>query len=111
MSQMKRIRFEAGDLKDWTSFFDASAQKFGFQAKAGRNKDAWLECMEDLDTRSEPLVRSGEFVLIDFAGRFIDRNVDRDVEVFLVSGAAHVNGARTANGERPYLICAERNAR
>ncbi len=110
MSQMAHVRFKRGELSDWSAFYEASARRFGFHPTFGRNKEAWIECMEELDTRSDPLVRKGAFVLIEYVGRYTDRNVDRDVEAFLIAGAARINGTRLADGELPYLICAERGA-
>src|SRR5262245_24250664 len=40
---------DATAITDWASFHDASRAAFGFPDFYGRNMDAWIDCLTDLD--------------------------------------------------------------
>ena len=45
----KEIELDASKIVDWPSFHATFADTFGFPAFYGRNMDAWIDCMTDLD--------------------------------------------------------------
>lgn len=46
---MKRIRLETAPIIDKASFHHECASLFGFPDFYGRNMDAWIDCMSDLE--------------------------------------------------------------
>lgn len=45
----KNVFIDAQRITDWDSFHDRFAETFGFPSFYGRNMDAWVDCMSDLD--------------------------------------------------------------
>lgn len=43
------VRVPATRIEDWDSFHDVFAELFGFPEFYGRNMNAWIDCMSDLD--------------------------------------------------------------
>ena len=46
---MTLVRIDGSRIRDWESFHDAFVESFGFFSGYGRNMDAWIDCMTDLD--------------------------------------------------------------
>jgi RNAse (barnase) inhibitor barstar len=47
--KFKEIAIDASDIRDWPSFHSTFATALGFPEFYGRNMDAWIDCMTDLD--------------------------------------------------------------
>ncbi len=45
----KEVEIDASEILDWPSFHSVFAKAFGFPAFYGRNMNAWIDCMTDLD--------------------------------------------------------------
>src|SRR5690349_13412891 len=45
----KEVVIDASEIVDWPSFHSLFAKAFGFPVFYGRNMDAWIDCMTDLD--------------------------------------------------------------
>lgn len=106
------VRIDAGQIVDWDSFHTAFASAFGFPAFYGRNMNAWIDCLTDLDRPDAGMtavhVRPGECLSL-----VIDRAPDfkhRCPELFsvLVECAAFVNWRRIEMGHAPVLALAFR---
>jgi len=46
---MAVVRIDASRIKDWETFHNIFAEKFGFPDFYGRNMEAWIDCMSYLD--------------------------------------------------------------
>ena len=46
---MKTIRIDCSQIRDRDSFHDRFAETFGFPAFYGRNMDAWIDCLTNID--------------------------------------------------------------
>lgn len=44
------VDIPAHEITDWDSFHDVFKRVFGFPDFYGRNMDAWIDCMTDLDS-------------------------------------------------------------
>jgi hypothetical protein len=44
------LRLDCGRITDWSSFHTVFAEVFGFPDFYGRNMNAWIDCMGDVDT-------------------------------------------------------------
>lgn len=109
--EIVRVRLKGAALRDWDSFWNASAEVFRFGSNFGRNKDAWHECMADLDhpvrdDGSAPFPKDA-LVLIEYPGRAVDRTVSKEIVAFLLQGCAQVNSERELEGETSMLMCLE----
>jgi RNAse (barnase) inhibitor barstar len=92
---------------DRDSFHAAFASAFGFPNWYGRNMDAWIDCMTNLDDPgrklSRVLVTPGEVVTLqldhvkDFSTRL------PDLYASIIEGAAFVNWRRLDKG-RPSIL-------
>jgi len=45
----KEVAIDASEILDWPSFHSVFAKAFGFPNFYGRNMNAWIDCMTDLD--------------------------------------------------------------
>ena len=48
---IKKVRINADLITDWDSFHDIFKINFGFPDFYGRNMDAWIDCMTDIDDK------------------------------------------------------------
>lgn len=101
------VTIPADEITDWDSFHDVFKRVFGFPDFYGRNMNAWIDCMGDLDDPGTGMVKLtvkvGELVAIR-----IDDAADleqRCPEQFraLMECAASVNSRRTEIRQRPVL--------
>lgn len=102
---MKTVHVDASEIKDWPSFFDAFAKAFGFPQFFGRNIDAWIDCMTNLDEEfSEVRVAPGELLCIalDNAADFKARCPEQFAA--FVECSAFVNWRRLEIGESAILV-------
>lgn len=93
---MKTIRIDCRKIKDEASFHDVFAEACGFPDDYGRNLDAWIDCMGDLDPDSD---------LVVIQLNHIDRFAERCPWLFqaINNGAAFVNWRQVERG-RPALL-------
>jgi RNAse (barnase) inhibitor barstar len=102
---MKHVHINGAEIKDWETFFDVFAQAFGFPVFFGRNMNAWIDCLTNLDEEFNAVqVQPGELVCICFdnATDFKSRCPEQ-YEAF-VECAAFVNWRRIEIGEPPILV-------
>jgi hypothetical protein len=104
------VRIDASDIVDSDSFHTVFASAFGFPAFYGRNMNAWIDCLTDLDDPGTGMtsvhVQPGECLSL-----VIDRAQDfksRCPELFsaLLECAAFVNWRRVDMGRSPVLALA-----
>ena len=51
------VRIDARRITDWDAFHDVFAEAFGFPDFYGRNDNAWIDCMGDLDVPEAGMTR------------------------------------------------------
>lgn len=101
------VAIPADRIVDWDTFHDAFQSVLEFPEFYGRNMDAWIDCMGNLDEPRSELtklkVRSGELVAlrIDAAAGFEQRCPEQYRA--LVECSAFVNYRRTEAGREPIL--------
>ena len=89
------LHIDANPIVDWPSFHDVFAEAFGFPDFYGRNMDAWIDCLSDLDKPDSGMttvhVAPGQVLalVIDHAAEFKDRCPEQFSA--LVECAAFVN--------------------
>ncbi|WP_306016584.1 barstar family protein [Oceanicaulis sp. MMSF_3324] len=100
------IRFASNELRDWASFHEACAKKFGFPDYYGRNRDAWIDCMrgDELAPGNPADDASIDILLVEFPNTHGVSGEMKDVCEFLYSGFASVNDYRRKVGCRPLFV-------
>ena len=102
---MKIVHVDGAKIKDWETFFDEFASAFGFPDFFGRNMDAWIDCMTNLDEEFNAVhVEPGQLVclVLDAAAEFKGRCPEQFQA--LVECAAFVNWRRLEIGEPAILV-------
>jgi hypothetical protein len=101
------VRIDVSGIRDWNSFHDAFQKVFGYPRFYGRNMNAWIDCMTDLDDPGTGMTSvhappGGVVALqIDGAGEFMRRCPEQYAA--LVECSAFVNWRRMEQGEPPVL--------
>lgn len=99
---MPILRLNLGRITDWDSFHDVFAETFGFPAFYGRNMNAWIDCMGNVDSpeagMSTITIKPGEVLTLHLDG--VDEFSTRCPELYahLVECTASVNWNRTSQG-------------
>ncbi|MCT4629218.1 barstar family protein [Winogradskyella sp.] len=57
---MKVVEINLKDISSWSDFHDVFEKRFNFPDYYGRNLDAWIDCMDDVLSKSE------DMLLLDF---------------------------------------------
>lgn len=102
---MKTVRIDGASINDWPSFFDEFSRTFGFPDFFGRNMDAWIDCMTNLDDEfNEVRVQPGELVCIALDGAAdLKTRCPEQFQAF-VECSAFVNWRRLEIGEPAILV-------
>lgn len=104
---MVRVRLNSSEITSWDSFHDQFARGFGFFAGYGRNMNAWIDCMSDLDDPSSAMLAvhgdRDNPVLLEIAHteEFAERCPDMLAN--LIECSAFVNRRFVDNGGAPIL--------
>ncbi|MHB8168990.1 MAG: barstar family protein [Thermoleophilia bacterium] len=105
---MKRITIDLDKIRDKESFHDVFAETFGFLEGYGRNMDAWIDCMTNLD---EPLAglskitcEKGDYFVLELNN--IKQFHKRCPNLFddIIECSAFVNWRRLERGNLPLLM-------
>jgi Barstar (barnase inhibitor) len=107
---MHTVTLDGDRITDWHSFHAVSAETFGFPEFYGRNMNAWIDCMTDVDDTNAGMtsvrVAPGEVltIIITNATAFALRCPEQFSA--LVDAAAFVNWRRVELGETAVLALA-----
>jgi hypothetical protein len=112
MANTTLVEVDCRRIRDWDSFHAVFAEVFGFPATYGRNMNAWIDCMTDLDDADTGMcgvsVEPGGAVVLqlehvdDFAARCPEQYVA------LLDSAAFVNWRRIEQGQTAVLTLSYR---
>ncbi|WP_170849254.1 barstar family protein [Azotobacter beijerinckii] len=104
------IRVDADQITDRESFHDLFARAFGFPDFYGRNMDAWIDCIADLDDPSAGMtsvhVQAGSTLTLVVENAASFKRRCPDLYMAIVECAAFVNWRRVEIGEPPVLTLA-----
>jgi hypothetical protein len=102
-----RVRLDLSEVTGWESFFDLFAAELGFPDFFGRNMNAWIDCMTNLDSPEAGMtsvhVPRGQFLVLELEGVSEFRRRCPDQYAALVESAAFVNWRRLEKGEPAVL--------
>ena len=101
------VTIDTAAIHDWSTFHDTFLKSFGFPEFYGRNMDAWIDCMTNLDDPESGMTTvhapSGGIVVLQLedAADFMHRCPEQYAVV--VECSAFVNWRRMERGEPPVL--------
>lgn len=101
------VRINSDEITDWPSFHALFQRAFGFPGFYGKNINAWIDCMGDLDHLREGMtslcVNKGQLVVLEVhrAASFAARCPDQYRT--LIEACAFVNTNRQMCGEPAIL--------
>ena len=108
MQNVTVVNIDLDRITDWDSFHAVFAEAMGFPAFYGRNMDAWIDCMTDLDVPETGMARvyappDGAVVL---NLRHVTEFVKRCPEQYeaIIDCSAFVNYRRSQDGDDPVLF-------
>lgn len=101
------VTLPASQIHDWDTFHKIFQDTFGFPDFYGRNMDAWIDCMTDLDDPSDGMsrvkVQPGEMVVIQIPDADALKRRCSELYDAILEGAAFVNYRRVESGDAPVL--------
>ena len=101
----KTVRIDCTQITDWASFHDVFAEAFGFPDFYGRNVDAWIDCMTNLDEEFSTFrVESGEILTLQLDNAKTLKKNAPELLTDLLEMSAFVNWRRIEVGEPPVLL-------
>jgi RNAse (barnase) inhibitor barstar len=97
-------RIETKKITDWASFHSVFAETLGFPNFYGKNMDAWIDCMTNIDDgMTRFTVTPGELFHLEIADtKDLAKRLPEIFQV-LIEDAAFVNWRRVEVGEPPIL--------
>jgi RNAse (barnase) inhibitor barstar len=106
--QIPSVRINATKILNWKAFHSYFQREFGFPEFYGRNMNAWIDCMGDLDKPENGMTRititKGEFLVLRITHVEELKNKAMDIYLALVECSAFVNRSRMETGELPLII-------
>jgi RNAse (barnase) inhibitor barstar len=101
------VEIDLGKVRDKESFHTAFQEAMGFPSFYGRNRDAWIDCMTNVDAPSVGLstvhVDQGDFLVLQLKNIKAFRRENPELYDNLVADAAFVNWRRIRAGGSPIL--------
>jgi RNAse (barnase) inhibitor barstar len=104
---MKIVTINTDEISDWDSFHDLFSNKFGFPDFYGRNMDAWIDCMESLDSPEDGMtsihVETGETLILELENVSSLSKRNKEIYDAIIECSAFVNYTKIDLGENPVL--------
>lgn len=105
---MQKTILVDGDLiTDWESFHSLFARLLGFPDFYGRNMNAWIDCMSDLDDPNSGMTKvtlvPGEILILQVENVTQFKLRCPEICLALLEGLAFVNARRLESGEAAVL--------
>jgi len=97
MKNIISFDFDAKEILDWNSFHDFFYNTCGFPNYYGRNMDAWIDCISDLNS-------NGQFVVINFKNMKQLKTNHSEIFEALIDSASFVNYREIESGGNPFLL-------
>ncbi len=98
------VAIDCRRILDRSSFHDVFAEAFGFPEFYGRNMDAWIDCMTNLDSEfSRVRIETGEILVLRLDHASALKSGAPELWNDLVECSAFVNHRRLDSGESAIL--------
>jgi RNAse (barnase) inhibitor barstar len=105
------LKVDGSKILSWNAFHSYFQKKLGFPDFYGRNMNAWIDCMGDLDKPEHGMttnfsVRKGEYLVVHLANIDELKVKAHDIYISLLECSAHINNRRISSGEPPLIFLA-----
>ena len=101
------VAVDAARITGWDTFHEVFAETFGFPDFYGRNMNAWVDCMTDLDEPGTGMTRvhviPGEVLTVHLSDVEAVARIPPEILQGLLECAAFVNWRRIDMGQPPVL--------
>ena len=105
------LTIDASQITDWDSFHDAFSQAFGFPEFYGRNLNAFVDCLTDLDDPDAGMTavhtRQGHVFVITLSNADAFKKRAPEIYNALVESLESVNQRRIEVGEPAVVALSE----
>lgn len=103
------IRLDAGKFLTWNTFHSYFHRKFGFPDFYGRNMNAWIDCISDLDKRENGMVtnisiKKGQCVVFKIMNADALKSQAFEIYLALIESSAFINRRRKDAEELPLIF-------
>jgi hypothetical protein len=107
---IKKVRINADMITDWDSFHDIFKIAFGFPDFYGRNMDAWIDCMTDIDHHDSGMTRiligKTDTLVIELSNSDTFKHRCPDIYLALLECSAFVNFRKLSNNDKSTIVIA-----
>jgi RNAse (barnase) inhibitor barstar len=107
---IKKVRINTDLITEWNSFHDIFKITFGFPDFYGRNMDAWIDCMTDIDDKETGMTRvwinKTDTLVIELTNSKQFKERCPDIYIALLECAAFVNFRKIENKEQAMIAIA-----
>jgi RNAse (barnase) inhibitor barstar len=108
---MEMVKVNGNKITSWKSFHDFFARTFGFPEFYGKNMNAWMDCMNDLDCPEYGMIsklslKKGEVLTLVITNVESFKQSNRDIYDALIECSAHINQNRILQGQQPLIFLA-----
>ena len=104
---IKKVRINADLITDWDSFHDIFKITFGFSDFYGRNMDAWIDCMTDIDAPENGMtkiwIKKTDTLVIEICNSESFKERCNDIYLALLECSAFVNYRKLENNEQAMI--------
>ena len=100
-------KIECGNITDFQSLHDEFDRVFGFPKFYGKNMNAWIDCLSDLDNPGTEMtkihVEKGKVLALELVGCKAFRTNYPEEYAAIVECSSFVNYRQTEAGQRPLI--------
>ena len=108
-----KVSLDCNRISDWRSFHEEFANAFGFPAFYGKNMNAWIDCMTDVDDpvagMSTIHCDRGSVLVLELLNVKTFRQRYPELYEAVIDGVAFVNWRRLEIGDQQYSRSASGN--
>jgi RNAse (barnase) inhibitor barstar len=107
---IKKVRINTDLITDWNSFHDIFKMIFGFPDFYGRNMNAWIDCMTDIDDKETGMtklwINKTDTLVIELTNTDSFKERCNDIYTALLECAAFVNYRKIESNEQAMIAIA-----
>ncbi|MCE2957569.1 MAG: barstar family protein [Bacteroidota bacterium] len=108
---MEVVKINGNKFTSWSAFHNFFAHEFGFPDFYGRNMNAWIDCMSDLDhpeygMTTKICLKKGECLVLSITHAEEFKKHNSDIYESLIECSAHINLNRIQQGKQPFIYLA-----
>jgi RNAse (barnase) inhibitor barstar len=106
----KTVRINADLITDWDSFHDIFKLIFGFPDFYGRNMNAWIDCMTDIDVKETGMtkfwINKTDTLVIELTNSANFKERCGEIYLALLECSAFVNSRKAENNAQAMIAVA-----